>query len=175
MTSDPRARVIEEIRSPYFYERVRHRLEGLTDDEYLWQPVSGSLTVDGETNRVVRTGPVNFSTIAWRLCHVIDTLREERNWRWLGREAPAVSVDVHRLRAADAVAQLDAAWAAWSELTASVSIDEMWQPIGEVGGPFADRERFTFVLHVIDELIHHSAEIGVLRDLYAATSGGRFS
>jgi hypothetical protein len=175
MTSDPRSRVIDELSSPYFYERLRHRLEGLTDDEYLWQPVSGSPTVVGAASRVVGGGPVAFNTIAWRLRHVIDTLREERNWRWLGRKPHAVRVDVHPLRAADAIAQLDAAWSAWCELVTSLSIDEMWQPIGEIGGPFADSERFTFVLHVIDELIHHGAEIGVLRDLYAATSGGHFS
>lgn len=51
----------------------------------------------------------------------------------------------------------------------SVSSDELWEPIGPVAGPFAGGERLTFVLHTMDELIHRAAEVGVLRDLYAAT------
>ena len=33
---------------------------------------------------------------------------------------------------------------------------------------YADSPRLAFVLHEIDEQLHHSAEIGLLRDLYAA-------
>ena len=31
-------------------------------------------------------------------------------------------------------------------------------------------DRFTFALHIIDELIHHAAEVGLLRDLYLAAA-----
>jgi ankyrin repeat protein len=43
------------------------------------------------------------------------------------------------------------------------------EPIGPVGGPYADSTRRAFVLHVLDELIHHGAEVATLRDLYRAT------
>ena len=44
------------------------------------------------------------------------------------------------------------------------------EPIGPVGGPYADSTRRAFVLHVLDELIHHGAEVALVRDLWAATS-----
>jgi hypothetical protein len=53
----------------------------------------------------------------------------------------------------------------------SLTPEEMWQPIGPVGGSYSDYERIAFVVHIMDELIHHAAEVGVLRDLYAATHG----
>jgi hypothetical protein len=39
------------------------------------------------------------------------------------------------------------------------------------GGPYGDSERIGFVIHIMDELIHHTAEVGVMRDLYAASEG----
>ena len=38
-----------------------------------------------------------------------------------------------------------------------------------MAGPYAESERIGFVIHIMDELIHHAAEVGVIRDLYAAT------
>lgn len=40
--------------------------------------------------------------------------------------------------------------------------------VGPIGRMFGDRTRAQFILHIIDEAIHHGAEIGVLRDLYRA-------
>lgn len=33
-------------------------------------------------------------------------------------------------------------------------------------GPYAEGTRVSWVLHVLDEVIHHGAEVGLLRDLY---------
>ena len=46
--------------------------------------------------------------------------------------------------------------------------EEMWEPLGLIAGPYADDERIGFVIHIMDELIHHAAEVGVMRDLYTA-------
>jgi hypothetical protein len=166
---DARARAVELLSLDYYYERFRDRVEGLTDDEYLWEPVPGCLSVTGARGKVEREGPVPFTTIAWRICHIGDTLREERNWRWLAREPGRLDADiVHPRRADGALAYVDDAWAAWQSLVASLTIDELWEPIGPIGGAYADSERLAFVLHIMDELIHHAAEVGVLRDLYAA-------
>jgi len=40
------------------------------------------------------------------------------------------------------------------------------RPPGPVAGPFAGDDKASFVLHQLDEQIHHGAELGVLRDLY---------
>jgi hypothetical protein len=43
----------------------------------------------------------------------------------------------------------------------------MAQPLGPGEGHFADYPRGTLVLHINREVIHHGAEIALLRDLYA--------
>jgi hypothetical protein len=35
-------------------------------------------------------------------------------------------------------------------------------------GPYAESNTVDLALHVLDEVVHHGAEIGLLRDLYAA-------
>jgi hypothetical protein len=45
---------------------------------------------------------------------------------------------------------------------------EWIQPIGEAFGPFAASDTADLALHVLDELVHHAAEVGVLRDLWGA-------
>jgi hypothetical protein len=42
----------------------------------------------------------------------------------------------------------------------------LWEPIGPLGGPFSESTRVAWVLHILDEVIHHGAEIALLRDLY---------
>jgi hypothetical protein len=44
--------------------------------------------------------------------------------------------------------------------------------MGAVAGPYVDSTRAAFVLHELDELIHHAAEVAALRDLYRALRPG---
>jgi hypothetical protein len=39
---------------------------------------------------------------------------------------------------------------------------DLWERIGPIGGPCAARPRVGWVLHALDEVIHHGAEIGLL-------------
>ena len=34
-------------------------------------------------------------------------------------------------------------------------------------GPYAESSTVDLALHVLDEVVHHGAEVGLLRDLYA--------
>jgi hypothetical protein len=171
--SDSGARALELVSLTPFYERFRWRVEDLTDEEYLWEPVDGCLTVrPDETGAYITGGPPSWgpvTTIAWRICHIGDFLREERNWRWLGREPDQLDRDIrHPMTAAGGLEYVDASWSAWQRLMASLTPAEMWEPVGPVGGRYGDGERIGFVIHIMDELIHHAAEVGVMRDLYAA-------
>jgi hypothetical protein len=38
--------------------------------------------------------------------------------------------------------------------------------MGEIAGPWAEHDGTAFVLHILDELIHHGAEVGTVRDFY---------
>jgi hypothetical protein len=45
--------------------------------------------------------------------------------------------------------------------------ERLWSPIGPQFGPFSEAGAVDLMLHVLDEFIHHAAEIALLRDLYA--------
>jgi DinB superfamily len=172
---DVRARSVELVSLAPFYDRFRGRIEGLTDDEYLWEPVPGCLTVrPDDAGSFVTGGPpaeAPVTTIAWRICHIGDFLRHERNWRWLGQEPEQLDRDIrHPLTAVGAIDYVDSSWASWQRLVSSLTPDEMWEPIGPIAGPYGDSERIGLVIHIMDELIHHAAEVGVMRDLYAAAA-----
>ena len=44
--------------------------------------------------------------------------------------------------------------------------ESLAQPIGSRAGFYSGDTRRSFVLHILDELIHHGAEAALLRDLY---------
>jgi len=75
--------------SDHVFQRTRQRLEDLTDDEYFWEPVPLCWSVrpvgDG-TNRADGVGPERFTTIAWRLWHLVGCYGSTRNVPWLGVE-----------------------------------------------------------------------------------------
>jgi hypothetical protein len=136
----------------YVFERLQERLVGLTDDEYAWQPAPA------------------VTTIAWRMAHIAETLREERNWRWMDREPAARDSDSDATppaTAAGGLAYLAASYAAWDELVGSLEPGELWRPMGPVAGPFEGEPIVALVAHILDELTHHAAEVALLRDLYA--------
>ncbi|MEO5841735.1 MAG: hypothetical protein ABIQ73_16665 [Acidimicrobiales bacterium] len=61
---------------------------------------------------------------------------------------------------------MEESFAAWTELVASIAIGDWWLPMGPAAGAYASWDRVEFVAHIMDELIHHGAEIAMLRDLY---------
>ncbi len=141
----------------YAMDRLRGRVEGLTDDEYRWTPAP------------------DISPIEWRLTHIADTLGEERNWLWLGRESlPVGAVEVvdgdadEPPSAAGGLARLESAYAAWVALVDSIDADAVFRPLGPAAGPYHGDLVISFVMHIFDELVHHAAEVGLMRDLYRA-------
>ena len=66
---------------------LRPRLEGLTDDEYFWEPVRDCWTLhrDGTIDFAhPAPEPAPFTTIAWRLAHVIVGVLAMRNHSHFG-------------------------------------------------------------------------------------------
>ncbi len=58
----------------HWQQQLRPRLEGLTDDEYFWEPVPGCWTLhrDGAIDfEFPAPEPAPVTTIAWRMAHVI--------------------------------------------------------------------------------------------------------
>jgi hypothetical protein len=56
----------------------------------------------------------------------------------------------------------------WTAVLSALPGSSLAEPVGPVAGPYADSTRRAFVLHVLDELIHHGGEVALVRDLRAA-------
>jgi hypothetical protein len=161
--------------SNFAFDRLRTRMQGLTDEEYLWEPVPGCRTVRPVGDGTFRSdGPASegservFTTLAWRLAHIVFLLAEERNGPWLGVRQRCPEWPGDPGTASDALERLDAAYACWRGVLEASSDDALANVIGPVSRFFSESTRRAFVLHVLDELIHHGAEAALLRDLYAA-------
>lgn len=159
-------------------ERLLGRLAGLTDAEYLWEPVPDGWSVrpDGAgAFRAEKTQPdpvpAPFTTIAWRMWHIgvecLDVYVSTAFDRvevgvggWPGEAA------VWPGTAAEGIAALDTEFAGFRSRIAG--LDE--EALARSAGPFAaELHLFTYrdvVFRALDEVGHHGAEIALLRDLY---------
>ncbi|MEV8536084.1 DinB family protein [Streptomyces sp. NPDC051211] len=162
----------------------------MTDAEYLWEPVPGCWSVrrhsDGpgpratllsgrgawgrDTAPAPHPEPPPFTTIAWRLSHLTEmlTLRADHTdgSRSLTREEFETPGD-----AAGAVAAYERAAAAWRGVL--LRADEVaLDTVGYSAYPYGSDPEDLFidtVWWVNQEVLHHGAEIALLRDLYTHT------
>lgn len=108
-----------------------------------------------------------MSTIGWRLEHITTGMTEDRVLRWLSADGEVLPVRPH-----DTAEQMRAWLAAgvdwFCAVVASLDDEHLWQPMGPVAGTWGDGPRAGLVLHLSNDAIHHSAEVGVLRDLWRA-------
>jgi hypothetical protein len=155
----------------FAWQRLGDRLEGLSDDEYLWEPTAGCWTIRRRTEGLSVMDfewpppePPPITTIAWRLAHLVT---DDRFGPWLGL-GPSAGRPPVPSSAADAVAAVARTQAAIRDALLEIADADLWRPIGPIGGPFAESSRTAWVLHILDEIIHHGAEVALLRDLYRA-------
>jgi len=160
----------------HWEHQLRPRLAGLSDAEYFWEPVPDSWSLrPGADGRLSidwawpAPQPAPVTTIGWRLSHVIVSCLAMRSASHFG--APAVSYDTFPLAATarEALAQLESEVTRWRAGVLSWGDDGLLAPCGPAEGPYANEPRATLVLHIHRELIHHLAEVSLLRDLYAHT------
>lgn len=167
---------------------LRPRLEGLTDEEYFWEPVGGCWSVRprGTSSAPVQAGsgemtiefdygdpqPAPVTTIAWRLGHIIVGVLGQRNASHFGGPPCDYMSFDYAATSGDALAQLDAEYDRWvGGVKALGGADEaglgLLRACGPAEGPFAEASMAELVVHIHREMIHHGAEIALLRDLYA--------
>ena len=167
----------------HWRHQLRERLQGMTDEEYLWEPVDDCWSVRprGTSTAPIAAGagdlqiefafpppdPAPVTTIAWRLGHVIVGVLAMRSASHFGRTA----VDYDSFECAGtaqrALEQLDEEVDTWLRGVESLGEDGLSRPCGEAEGPFAEDPMSRLVLHIHRELIHHLSEVCLLRDLYA--------
>ncbi|MFG1700882.1 DinB family protein [Nonomuraea sp. NPDC049309] len=185
-------RTLREQIEWHWADQLRPRLEGLTDDEYFWSPVPNSWNVwpRGKSTAPVQAGsgdftidfafpepkPAPFTTIAWRLGHVIVGVLAVRNATHFGGPPASYETWAYAGTAAEALDQLDTELDRWLTGVRGLSDEELRRPIGEQEA-FPDAPMAALIQHIHRELIHHLAEVCLLRDLYlhthAATEGAQ--
>lgn len=156
----------------HWQHQLRPRLEGLTDDEYFWEPVPGCWTLhpDGSIDfSYPPPQPEPFTTIAWRLAHVIVGVLAMRNHSHFGGPPADYQSWPYARDARTALEQLDSAYANWITGVRGLDDAALARPCGPAEGPYADFSMATLVLHINREVIHHGAEIACIRDLYTHT------
>lgn len=167
----------------HWEHQLRPRFDGLTDDEYLWEPAPGawSLRPRGAARTAMAAGggdlvadfeypepsPAPVTTIAWRLAHVLVGVLGTRNAAHFGGPPVDYLTRVWPPTAAQALAELDVEYERWTTGVASLDEEALARPVGPAEGDFAEHPMAGLVLHINRELIHHGAEIALLRDLYA--------
>ncbi|KUI26078.1 serine/arginine repetitive matrix protein 1 [Mycobacterium sp. IS-1496] len=152
---------------------LRPRLEGLSDDEYFWQPVPNCWTVhrDGGVDfSDPPPQPAPFTTIAWRMAHVIIGVFAMRSHSHFGGPPADYGSWPYATDAATALRQLDEEYQRWITGVRTLDADALARPCGPAEGPFADYPMLALVLHINREVIHHGAEIACIRDLYVHTT-----
>ena len=156
---------------------LRPRLAGLTDDEYFWEPVAGCWTVHRDSGAGGQgqprvdfayppPQPEPFTTIAWRLAHVIVGVLAMRNHSHFGGSPADYQSWSYATDAGSALDQLDDAYERWIGGVQALSDADLARPSGPAEGPYAEHSLSELVLHISREVIHHGAEIACLRDLY---------
>jgi hypothetical protein len=161
---------------------LRPRFDGLTDEEYLWEPVPGCWSI---RPRETSTAPVTLgagpfvyelarpaptpppvTTIAWRLGHLTVGVLGMRVASHF--DGPPFSYDTHEYPgdAATALTQLDECYTNWNKGVRALTEDALARQCGPAEGPWAESTMAQLVLHINREMIHHGAEIALLRDLY---------
>lgn len=179
-----------ELRSQlewHWTNQLRPRLTGLTDNEYFWEPVRGcwNLRPRGQSAAPIAAGggeytldfampeptPAPVTSIAWRIGHLVVGVFGARNAAHFDGPSTDYETHVYAATAAEALEQLDAGYARWMAGVARLGDDGLAEPCGPAEGPFADWSMAALVLHIHREVLHHGAEIALLRDLYAWRSG----
>jgi DinB superfamily len=168
-TSDLASQLADQL-DFHWTTQLRPRLEGMTDDEYFWCPVPNCWTVhpDGGIDfQYPAPEPAPFTTIAWRLAHVIVGVLAMRSHSHFAGPPADYQSWPYATDAATALEQLDDAYEKWMAGVRALDNDKLDRPCGPAEGPFADYPFIALVLHINREMIHHGAEIACIRDLYA--------
>ena len=169
-------------------ELAAARIDGLTADEYLWEPYEGMWSVRrrNEARTPDAFGPGEWvidhdrsidpfavgplTTIAWRLAHLASGFAGRWEWTFGSRSAdPKLMVEF----SPDPEVALECLWQWVDRWAASLETltDEQLDVPGYGAYPFGLDPQIPFIGIIRwtnRELIHHLAEVALLRDFYAA-------
>ncbi|MFD0136359.1 DinB family protein [Streptomyces sp. NPDC059687] len=173
-TSARRLRRLSGQLTRHWEHQLRPRLSGLEDAEYLWEPTDNCWSLRARRDGTIAPDwafpapePPPFTTIAWRMAHIGQTLAQRADFHFGDRTLTLDRVPWPGLTAAEGLAWIDRGYADWCAGLDSADDTLLSRysegPPGTLDGsyPFAD-----VILHINREVIHHGAEVALLRDLY---------
>jgi len=172
----------------YWDAHLWPRLQGLTDDEYLWEPAERCWSLRAGDDGVVRVEtevpeptPPPVTTIAWRTAHLGRDVWGARARALFGPTAAPPEADMFDprhwpdplpLTAAGGLDLLRQGWTLWREQLERLDDEALLRPLGPRGGWFADDSLAALVAHLNREAMAHGAEICLLRDLHREHRAG---
>jgi len=175
------ADIMESVRSAFdqVWDRFLTRLDGLSDKEYFWEPVEGCWSVrqsedgrwgidgaGGDASAGPPPDPAPVTTIAWRIGHIGLTFIGFGDRLFADGNVTLDDIEFAPSATASRAFLTSTYHGYWRDKIATVSLEQWWHPIGPAFGAYAHLTTTDLALHVLDELTHHAAEIGLLRDLY---------
>jgi hypothetical protein len=184
--AETRVREAVESQIDWWWTRLfRPRLDGLTDDELWWKPVEDAWTPqrgdDGAFHYDWPPGsrgeaPQPFTALSWRLCHLALPCLAGWSLSYEGAEDPPPQMLALEFpeTADEVVALVEHWWGRWRTAIAALDDDRLFAPLSSTGftvdAPVMrlgrDDPLLHHVLHQHRELLHHGAEVNLLRDLY---------
>lgn len=181
MDIDWNAELVDQLES-HWQHQLRPRLDGLTDAEYFWPPVPGCWTIRrrGESPAPVPPGAGEFTmddarpqdgrepvtTIAWRLAHLIDVFGSPAAAHFAASPGSQPAIG-YSGTAHGALRQLDDGHDGWVRDVRALGTAGLARPQGSLSPPeYAAAPLARLILYTNLEVIHHGAEICLLRDLY---------
>jgi len=153
--------------------RLRERCRDLTDEEFLWEPVADCWNIRPDENHVggwsyeyefAPEDPAPVTTIAWRLVHLSAGNRVY--WNHAFGDGTLTFTDL--LVPHTASDALDAWRESREPITAWLAdaTDDNLAELRPTHLPSRQMSAGDQVRTLVDEQIHHGAEIALLRDLY---------
>lgn len=181
MDVDWNAELVDQLEW-HWEQLLRPRLDGLTDEEYFWQPVPGCWTLSrrGDSTAPMSIGTGEFTmdyarpphdrepvtTIAWRLAHLIDVFGPPTAPHFDRSRTDQPTIDYPGTADA-ALRLLDDGHDAWVRDVRALGVGGLARPQGTLSPPaYAHAPMARLILYTHLEIIHHGAEVCLLRDLY---------
>jgi len=158
------------------YSRLRSRLDGLSDDEFFWQPVPNSWTIyqDPHTGRwtyhyaIPDPVPAPVTTIGWQLVHVAACKVMYHEWAFGEAKLTFPDLDIPE-SANGAIALLEHGQYLLRQDLAQLDEAELDHQKKTNWGELWPAWRIFWAMLDHDAL--HGGAIGHLRDLYRGTPG----
>ena len=156
-----------------WWRRYSERLEGLTQAEFEWEPAPGAWSVratpEAQVERIEPDpDPPPITTIGWRMWHIAIECLDGYAGMVFGSTATDLEDRAFTLDVTEAVDITARAAASFRAGLVAQGPDWLFDKLGPAYGLYADSTFLGLMLHVIDELVHHTAEVALLRDLYRA-------